>query len=115
MSEEPIIVLPDEELEEAPPTPPEKAPVEEPVPEVATEPTEEGKFKDTWFDRFGGKAPHYKLKGDASIHGIDREDYRKCENFSSWMKPKRFGLTVEWAERMRAEGKLDRLELSSED
>ncbi len=114
MSEEDIIVLPDEEGNEpsAPELPPE-APAK--MPAVVVVGKKPAKFDSAWFARFGGKAPHYKLAGDASIHGVDRADFYKCERFPGWAKPKRFGFTVEWAEEMRKAGKLVRLELPFED
>lgn len=56
------------------------------------------------------KAPHYKLATTYTIQGIDKEDQMKCMLFTTWKKPKRVGLTVEWAEKMRKLGKLTRLE-----
>lgn len=117
MSEEDIIVLPDEEGNEPPaPELPPEAPAERPlVFPVVTPVKKPTKFDEAWFARFNGKAPHYKLAGNASIHGVDRADFYKCEKFPGWAKPKRFGFTVEWAEEMRTAGKLVRLELPFED
>ena len=63
-----------------------------------------------FFDRFGGKAPHYKVATSFNVHDIDKADADNCRLFTSWTKPKRLGLTCEWAEKMRGMGKLIRLE-----
>lgn len=112
MSENDDVVVLDEELPKK-----ELAPTPKPV-EKAMEPPKtipDQVFGKAFFERFGGKAPHYRLAGTFHIHDIEKEDQDKCRLFDTWAKPKRLGLTVEWAEKMRKLGKLVRLELPFED
>ena len=88
-----VVVLDEEQPEEKPPAP-------TPEPEEPKEKSEE--FGKEFFDRFGGKAPHYKLAGTFNINDpeISKKDADRCMLFTTWAKPKRKGLTVEWAEKM---------------
>lgn len=102
MSEEPeVVVLDEEDPQPEPPKPTEK-PKAKPEPEKTL-----GK---EFFDHFGGKAPHYRIHPYFSIDDISAEDADKCRLFTTWAKPKRHRLTVEWAEEMFKLKKLARLE-----
>lgn len=134
MSEKPETVdLPHPESKPEPPAdPPEKQP--EPMPPEKDEldnmaAVEEIRYSDDPVaDKVirmnNGKAPHYRLHPNFSINVVrklfpkNHPDYRaelaKLRLFTTWAKPKRFGLTVEWAERMVALKQLQRLELTHE-
>lgn len=104
-----VVVLDEEQPKVKAPAPPKP----EPKVDKPAEPT--AKLGKPFFDRFNGKAPHYKLAGTFHIHDITKEDADNCRLFDSWIKPKRLGLTVEWAEEMRRLGKLFRFEKTWEE
>lgn len=110
MSDEPEIVVLDEEPEVTapPPEPPKPKQKAKPLPKLVKDFTTA--YGEEFFAHFGGKAPHYRLATTFHIHDISAEDADKCRKFPSWTKPKRLGLTVEWAEKMYKLKKLDRLE-----
>ncbi len=107
---EDIVVLDEEQPEDKPPAPTPK-PKKEPVIKAKAS----GKHGEAFFNRFGGKAPHYRLAGTFHIHDITAEQADNCRKFDTWAKPKRHGLTTEFAEKMRKLGKLVRHELPFDD
>lgn len=113
---EDIVVLDEEQPEDKPPAPTPK-PKEEPVIIATAKDVVKaaGKHGKAFFDRFGGKAPQYKLAGTFHIHDITAEEADNCRKFDTWAKPKRLGLTTEFAEKMRKLGKLVRYELPFDD
>lgn len=108
------IVISDEAEKPALPKPKVKAEVKPKVVDVPKLEEALGLPK-AFFARFNGKAPHYRLASTFNIEDITVEDSKNCYLFDSWKKPKRVRLSCEWAEKMRAKGKLKRLELPWED
>lgn len=90
-------------------TPPERPPEPKEKPKAKPVPSSD-KLGKEFFAHFDDKAPHYRIAPTFHIHDISVKDADKCRLFTSWMKPKRVGLTVEWAEKMRDLKKLARLE-----